>query len=70
MDSLKEMLSLIEWGTFPMEAFVNARLLENVWDWKQFITPHLLIGSDLLVGITFPHHMRFYMDNQEATREV
>jgi hypothetical protein len=70
VDSLKEMLSLIERGTSPTEAFVSARLLENVWDWKQFITPHLLTGSDSLVGITFPHHMRFYMDNQEATREV
>lgn len=70
VDSLKEMLSLIERGTSPTEAFVSARLLENVWDWKQFITPHLLTGSNSLVGITFPHHMRFYMDNQEGTREV
>jgi hypothetical protein len=70
VDSLKEMFSLIERGTSPTEAFVSARLLENVWDWKQFIIPHLLTGSDSLVGITFPHHMRFYMDNQEGTREV
>jgi hypothetical protein len=42
VDSLKEMLSLIEQGTSPTEAFVTARLLENVWDWKSFITPHIL----------------------------
>ena len=70
VDSLKEMLNLIEWGTSPTEAFVTARLLENVWDWKQFITPHLPTGPDSLVGITFPHHMRFYMDDKDGTREV
>ena len=64
------MFSLIKWRTSFTEAFVSAQLLENVWNWKQFITSHLLTGSDSLVGITFPHHMRFYMDNQEATHEV
>lgn len=29
-----------------------------------------MIGSDSSVGIIFLHHMRFYMDNQEGTREV
>jgi hypothetical protein len=28
-----------------------------------FITPHLLIRGDTITGITFPHHMRFYMEN-------
>lgn len=70
IDSLKEMLSLIEQGTSITEAFVSARLLENVWDWKSFITPHLLTGGDSLVGITFPHHMRFYMDNREGVGKV
>ena len=32
VDSLKEMFSLIEQGTSPAQAFVNARLLENVSD--------------------------------------
>lgn len=40
---------------------MSARHLENVRDWKSFITPHLLRGGDTLTGITFPHHMRFYM---------
>ena len=70
VDSLKEMLNLIERGTSLTEAFVTARLLENVWDWKQFITPHLLTGPDSLVGITFPHHMRFYMDDRDGIREI
>jgi hypothetical protein len=42
---------------------VSARHLENVRDWKSFITPHLLTRSDTITGITFPHHMRFYMEN-------
>ena len=70
MNSLKEMFNLIERGTFPTEAFVSVRLLENVWDWKKFITPHLLTGSYSFVGITFPHNMRFYSNNREGIREV
>jgi hypothetical protein len=37
--------------------------LENVRDWKSFITPHLLTRGDTFTGITFPHHMRFYVEN-------
>jgi hypothetical protein len=70
VNSLKEMFNLLERGTSPTEAFVNVRLLENVWDWKKFITPHLLTGSDSFVGITFLHHMRFYSNNREDIREV
>jgi hypothetical protein len=47
----------------PTEAFVSTRHLENVRDWKSFITPHLLTRGDTITGITFPHHMRFYMEN-------
>jgi hypothetical protein len=28
-----------------------------------FITLHLLTRGDTLTGITFPHHMRFYVEN-------
>jgi hypothetical protein len=63
IDSLKELLELVEKGTSYAEAFMSARHLENVRDWKSFITPHLLIGGNTLTGITFPHHMRFYMEN-------
>lgn len=70
VNSLKEMFTLIERGTSPTEAFVSVRLLENVWDWKKFVTPHLFTGSDSLVGITFPHHMRFYSSNREGACKV
>ena len=63
IDSLKQLLQLVEKGSSYTEAFVSARHLENVRDWKSFITPHLLTGGDALTGITFPHHMRFYMEN-------
>jgi hypothetical protein len=42
---------------------VSARHLENVRDWKSFITQHLFTRGDTIIGITFPHHMRFYMEN-------
>jgi hypothetical protein len=41
IDSLKELLQLVEKGTSYKEAFVSTRHLENVRDWKSFITPHL-----------------------------
>jgi hypothetical protein len=63
INSLKELLELVQWGTSYTEAFVSARHLENVRDWKSFITLHLLTKGDTIIGITFPHHMRFYMEN-------
>jgi hypothetical protein len=63
IDSLKELLELIQRRTSYTKAFVSARHLENVQDWKSFIMPHLLTRSDTITGITFPHHMRFYMEN-------
>ena len=63
IDTLEEMLELVEKGTSYIEAFVSARKLEHVRDWKAFITPHLLQGGEQHIGITLPHHMRFYMEN-------
>jgi hypothetical protein len=63
IDSLKELLELVQRGTSYTEAFVSARHLENVRDWKLFIMPHLLTRGDTITGITFLHHMRFYMEN-------
>jgi hypothetical protein len=63
IDSLKELMKLVEKGTSYTEAIVSARHLENVRDWKSFIMPHLLTGGDTITGITFPHHMRFYVEN-------
>jgi ribosomal 50S subunit-associated protein YjgA (DUF615 family) len=66
IDSLKELLELVQRGTSYMEAFVSARHLENIRDWKLFITPHLFTRSDSITGITFPHHMRFFIENGMA----
>ena len=63
IDSLKELLELMQRGTSYTETFVSARHLENVWDWKSFIMLHLLTRGDTIIRITFPHHMRFYMEN-------
>jgi hypothetical protein len=63
IDSLKELLELVQRRTSYTEAFVSARHLENVRDWKSFIMLHLLTRGDTITGITFPHHMRFYMEN-------
>lgn len=60
IDLMKDLLSLAEKWTSYTEAFVSARNLDNVRDWKSFIT-YLLKGSDTLTGITFPYHMQFYM---------
>jgi hypothetical protein len=53
IDSLKELMQFVEKRTSYMEAFMSARHLENMRDWKSFITPHLLTGGDTLTGITF-----------------
>jgi hypothetical protein len=63
IDSLKELLELVQRGTSYTEAFVSARHLENVRDWKSFITPHLVTRGDTIIEITFLHHMRLYMEN-------
>jgi hypothetical protein len=48
IDSLKELLELVEKKTLYTEAFVNTRHLENVRDWKSFIMPHLFTRGDIL----------------------
>ena len=63
IDSLKELLGLVQQGISYTDAFMSARHLENVRDWKLFIMPHLLTRGDAIAEITFPHHIRFYMEN-------
>jgi hypothetical protein len=63
INSMKEMFNLVESGSSPTEAFIIARLLRNIRDWKGFITPHLRVGGEAIAGITFPQHMRFYSVN-------
>ena len=65
IDSVKDMLAFIERGASYTEAFTSASLMEHIWDWKGFITPHLHTGSDAWKGIRQPHHFRFFVQNGE-----
>ena len=58
--SLKELLNIVQEKPSRMELFVVAEHLEHIRDWKSFITPFL--RHDEFVGISQPHHFRFYMD--------
>jgi hypothetical protein len=66
VDSLRQLLQLINERASFTKSFVSTRLLENVWDWKSFITPYLMTRDDSFVGISKPHHMRFSMANGVA----
>ena len=63
IDSLKELLELVRKGASHIEVFATSRHLEYVWDWKSFITPYLWSGLDAIIGISKPHHFRFYLKN-------
>ena len=66
IDSVKEMLALIERGASYTEAFTSTSLMKHIWDWKKYITPHLHFGSDVWKGIRQPHHFRFFVQNGET----
>ena len=66
IDSVKEMVALIERGALYTEAFTSASLMEHIWDWKGYITAHLHTGSDAWKGIRQPHHFRFFVENGET----
>jgi hypothetical protein len=68
VDSLLQLLRLINEGTSFTESFVSASLLENVWDWKSFINLYLMTRGDSFVGIFLPHYMRFSMTNIVVTQ--
>ena len=63
INMLEEMLKLVKRKISYKKVFVIAWKLEHERDWKTFITPHLLQGRDQLIDNTFPHHMRFYIEN-------
>ena len=63
IDSLKELLELVRKRASHTEAFATLQHLEYVWDWKSFITPHLWSGLDAIIGVSKPHHFRFYLKN-------
>ena len=58
---MKELLELVKKGASHTEAFATSRHLEHVWNWKSFITPHLWTGVDAIIGVSIPHHFRFYL---------
>jgi hypothetical protein len=38
--------------------------MENIWDWKDFITPHLYwSGGSEFIGLSEPHYFRFFQRN-------
>jgi hypothetical protein len=66
ISSVSELLGLIQ-NHIPGHADEPIRyawLMENIWDWKDFITPHLhLSGGTEFVGLSEPHHFRFFQRN-------
>jgi hypothetical protein len=63
IDSLEEMLQIIRERPTFTEPFIHAEHLEHIRDWKSFITPYL--REDAFVGISKPHHFRFYMQDNK-----
>ena len=61
IDSMQELLELIQKGASHTKAFTSARHLEYVWDWKKFSTPYLYKGPNTFVGISTKHHFKFYL---------
>jgi hypothetical protein len=66
ISSVSELLGLIQ-NHIPghtNEPVRYARLMENIWDWRDFITPHLhSSGGSEFVGLSEPHHFRFFQRN-------
>jgi hypothetical protein len=43
-----------------------AQLMENIWDWNEFIIPHLYSSnSTQFTCISEPHHFRFFQRNNQ-----
>jgi hypothetical protein len=66
INSLSELLKLLQ-NQIPSHAdepVRYAQLMENIWDWKGFITPHLQSSrSAEFIGMSEPHHFRFFQRN-------
>jgi hypothetical protein len=66
INSLSELLTLLQ-NQIPGHAdepIRYAQLMENIWDWKGFITPHLQSSrSAEFIGMSEPHHFRFFQRN-------
>ena len=66
INSLPELLNLIR-NHIPGhtdEPVRYAELMENIFDWKTFIEPHLFSSRSLeFIGVSEPHHFCFYQRN-------
>ena len=58
------MLQIIRERPTLSEPFIHAEHLENIRDWKSFIT--LYLRKDAFVGISKLHHFRFYMQDNKS----
>ena len=65
IDSMQELMELIQKGASHTEAFTRVRHLEYVWNWKKFITPYLYRGPNTFVGISTKHHFKFYLKEKK-----
>ena len=65
IDSMQELLELIQKGASHTEAFTTSRHLEYVWDWKKFITPYLYRGLNTFVEISTNNHFKFYLKEKK-----
>ena len=63
INSLSELLKLLQ-NKIPGHVdkpVQYAQLMENIWDWKGFITPHLQFSrSAKFIGMSEPHHFQFF----------
>jgi hypothetical protein len=42
-------------------------LMENIWDWKEFIMPHLYLSKRIeFTKVSEPHHFRFFQRNNRS----
>jgi hypothetical protein len=66
INSLSELFKLLQ-NQIPGhvdEPVRYAQLMENIWDWKGFITPHLQSSrSAEFIGMSEPYHFRFFQRN-------
>ena len=65
IDSMQELMKLIQKGASHIEAFTSTRHLQYVWDWKKFSTPYLYRGLNTFVGISTKHHFKFYLKEKK-----
>ena len=62
---LQNMLALVEEGAPTTDVtFTSVKLLENIWNWSQFITSHLYTEADAWTRTQNLHHFQFFMHDK------